>query len=280
MASIPPELVSVHRVYNRNSAPCWGEFYAHRGALTAIALEGGGDSLALLGAGNCNDVDLKTLAQRFQEIHLVDVDEESLRRAQQRQGPGVADKLVLHAPIDLSGALGELASFGAKAPTADRITAFPAACTERVLAALPRKFDTVVSTCLLSQLMHSCAVALGTDHPALDMIAWALATAHVRSLVRLVRPGGHGALVSDTATGEMYPLDDRWGKETPVEMLGKLVQGNTVLSGTNPAIIYKMLTEDPMVAPLVETPELVQPWLWHMGQLTLFVYAFTFKRKT
>jgi hypothetical protein len=234
--------------------------------------------VALLGAGNCNDVDLDALAQRFREIHLVDLDEEALRRAQQRQTAAVAEKLVLHAPVDLSGALAELASFGPSAPTAERITAFPEACAARVLEAIPQTFDTVISACLLSQLMHSCAVALGTEHPALDMIAWALATAHLRSLVRLVRPGGFGALVSDTATSQMYPLEERWGKESPVEMLGKLVEGNTVLSGTNPALTYKMLTADPGVAPLVEQPQLVQPWLWHMGQLTLFVYAFTFRR--
>jgi hypothetical protein len=277
--SPPPEIVSVHRVYNRNSAASWGEFYAHRGAVTAIALEAAGGDLALLGAGNCNDVDLKTLAQRFEAVHLFDLDEEAVRRAQQRQEAPVADRLVLHAPVDLSGALAELASLGTS-PTAEEIAAFSAACTERVVAAVGRTFDGVVSTCLLSQLMHSCAVALGTGHPALEVIAWALAVAHVRSLVRLVRPGGRGALVSDTANGELYPLEERWGKETPVEMLGKLVQGNHVLSGTNPALIYKMLTQDPEVAPLIEPPQLVQPWLWHMGPHTLFVYAFTFTRKS
>jgi hypothetical protein len=52
-----------------------------------MALVGGwrGERLAVLGAGNCNDLDLTTLAGSFREIHLFDIDAQALEGAYRRQ---------------------------------------------------------------------------------------------------------------------------------------------------------------------------------------------------
>src|SRR4051794_41979245 len=75
---------------NRQARDDWELFTAHRQRLTeAIASlrPGTGGVLCLLGAGNCNDVDLEALAGAYAEIHLVDIDPAGLDRAPQRQPP-------------------------------------------------------------------------------------------------------------------------------------------------------------------------------------------------
>ena len=42
--------------------------------------------LCVLGAGNCNDLDLRRLSERFDEIHLIDLDPAALGEAVRRQG--------------------------------------------------------------------------------------------------------------------------------------------------------------------------------------------------
>jgi len=278
MAAIPDDLVDVHRRYNRNSAGCWQQFADHRTLLTGLLREAGNGRLAVLGAGNCNDLDLPALAtSAFSEIHLVDIDQEALERARDRQAAEVASSLVLHAPVDLSGALGVLPVFRRERPTPAQISALPQLCVETVEAALPGTFDTVVSACLLSQIMHGCRMALG-EHPDLETIACALALGHLRSMVRLLRPGGTAVFASDTCSSEMYPLEERCRQFSPLAVLGRLEETDNILSGTRASMIFEALTGDPVIAPLVERPQLVEPWLWKMGTLTLLVYGLVFKR--
>src|SRR5688500_14417857 len=105
----------MHSQGNRRSRDDWELYRQHRERLTTtidqVAAEldvGAGSRLCLLGAGNCNDVDLVTLAARFQSIHLVDIDGAALDRARARQPAEVRGRLVLHPGVDLTGLLGAL----------------------------------------------------------------------------------------------------------------------------------------------------------------------------
>jgi hypothetical protein len=149
-----------------------------------------------------------------------------------------------------------------------------------VLAALPGHFDVVLSACLLSQLMHSCYVALGLAHPQLHMMATALAVTHLRSLAALVAPGGTGLLVTDTISSETYALEELWGDRPPLALLDEIDRADRTLSGTAPSFLRKILREDPEVAPLVTAPRLVEPWLWRFTEeMTFLVYALAFQRR-
>jgi hypothetical protein len=277
--SLPADLVELHRRYNRNSEACWAEFADHRALLTGLAREAGGGRLLVLGAGNCNDLDLPALAAQYQEIHLADLDQQALEKARARQPPEVAGALVLHAPVDLSGALEKLAEFRQERPTPAQVAALPGNVADDVTLAVRGTFDTVMSTCLLSQLMHGARLALG-DRDDLPSVATALMLGHLRALVRLVRPGGTVVFASDTCSSEMYPpLVDRCRQFSPLAVLGRLEETENLLSGTQPAMIFQALTEDRVIAPLVEPPKLVEPWLWRMGKLTLLVYGVIFKRR-
>jgi hypothetical protein len=278
-SSIPDDLIAFHRRYNRNSETCWKQFADHRALLTGLAREAGGERLAVLGAGNCNDLDLRALAAQYREIHLVDVDQEAVERARDRQPPEVRDKLVLRAPVDLSGGLDRLPEFRRERPTPAQIAVLAANAADNVCLAVRGTFDTVLSTCLLSQIMHGVRIALG-EHPDLERIAAALALGHLRSLVRLVRPGGTGIFASDTCSSEMYPpLEDRFRQFAPLAVLGRLEETDNLLSGTRPSAIFEALTADPVMAPLLQPPQLIEPWLWRMGKLVLLVYAVVFKKR-
>jgi len=277
---LPPKLVDYHRKNNRATDTRWEGFAEHRTRLTALALEPPGQTLAVLGAGNCNDLDLVALAARFREIHLVDLDEEALRRARDRQPQEVARRLVLHAPVDLSGAFDRLAAFKDKPATAAEQARLPAASAQKVLAALPGPFDVVLSACMLSQLMHSCYVALGLQHPQLHMMAAALAVAHCRSMAAMLAPGGTGLLVTDTISTETYALEELWGDRPPLQQLEQIDRENRTLTGTAPSFLRKIFREDPEVAPLATTPRLIEPWLWRFtDDITFLTYALVFQRR-
>jgi hypothetical protein len=276
------DLLQLHRKNNRESAELWPSFGEHRARVTALALTGApaGGTLAVLGAGNCNDLALAELAARFAEIHLVDLDEEAVQRARARQPPEVAAKLVLRAPVDLSGAFARLPGFRHKPATPNDLATLPTTSVERVAAALPGSFDAIVSTCFLSQLMQSAFHSLGGQHPQLHIIACALAVAHLRSVARLLRPGGVAHLVTDTATTDTYPLEDLWDQQPPLELLEHLERTDNVFSGTGPSFLRRILATDKQVAPLLAgPPRIVEPWLWRFTEeRTYLVYALSFSR--
>jgi hypothetical protein len=272
---VPPALVDYHRKNNQATAARWDSFAEHRVRLTALALEPPGQTLAVLGAGNCNDLDLPALAARFREIHLIDLDEEAVRGARDRQPESVQGKLVVHAPVDLSGAFDRLAAFKNKPATPAELAQLPAASVQKILRSVPGPFDVVLSACLLSQLMHSCYVALGLQHPQLHIIATALAVAHLRSLGALIAPGGTGLVVTDTISSETYALEELWGDRPPLQLLEEIDRGGRTLTGTAPSFLRKILRDDAQLAP----PRLVEPWLWRFTEeMTFLVYALSLQR--
>jgi hypothetical protein len=278
-SSLPDDLVDFHRQYNRASQGCWTQFTDHRTLLTGLAAESGGQRLLVLGAGNCNDLDLPALARSYREIHLADLDEEALQRARDRQPPEVQRALVLRAPVDLSGALPRLAELRHERPTPAQIAGLPGNIADQVSLELRGTYDTVMSTCLLSQIMHGTRRALG-EHPDLELVATALALGHLRAMARLVRPGGHGIFVTDTSTSEMYPpLEERCRKFSPLAVLGRLEETENLLSGTRPSMIFEALTNDVVIGPQLQPPQLLEPWLWRMGKLVLLVYGVVFKKR-
>jgi hypothetical protein len=279
--ALPAALIELQRGWNQASADRWSQFGGHRARVTALALEAGGETLAVLGAGNCNDLDLAALAARFRQIHLVDLDREALVRARARQPTPVARRLVLHAPVDLSGALPWLPDLRAWPPTETEVAALPMAALAALRAALPGQFDTVVSTCLLSQILHGCALALGPDHPRLTLVSCALVLAHVRALALLTRPGGSSVLVTDTASSERHPLDERMGPGQLRDLAFRLERSHGNASGTGPAFLQRLLEGDDVIAPLLrEPPRLVDPWLWRFGErLDFLVTAWVLRRR-
>jgi hypothetical protein len=278
--SIPPALLQRHRLFNRNSSSRWDAFAGHRAqvmGLLADAARARPDRgrICVLGAGNCNDLDLPQLFGQFREIHLCDMDDEALGKAPGRQQVPPDAPLVLHAPLDLSGALPRLPGYARATPNAAQLAELGQACVQDVVGRLPGPFDVVLSACLLSQLMHSCRLALGADNPGLVAIANALVIAHLRTTVALTAPGGVAIVVTDTASSKTYPLVELWGEKEPLALLDELERSDNVLSGTGPTYLRRLLARDAIIKPQLRAPaRIVAPWLWDLGdEVTLLAYA-------
>jgi hypothetical protein len=276
----PPQLLRYQRSLNRNSAPRWDGYAGHRERMMALLAQTRG-SLALLGAGNCNDVDLPALVARHPEVHLIDLDDEALRRARDRQPPEVAARLVVHPPLDLSGGLERLTPSAAAAALRVDPDELARAAIDRLRAAIGATFDTVVSACLLTQITQSCRRGLGMDHPNVADIADGLLTVHLRTLPLLTKPGGTALLVTDAVSSETYPLDELYDQSSAASLLDQLEQTENILTGTAPRDLRRFFTRDPIAAPLLaRPPQLVPPWLWQLGEeVTLLTYAWVLSRR-
>jgi hypothetical protein len=281
----PPDLIDLHRGWNRDTANNRDSFASHRAQVTGLIAQAAapdaapGGRCALLGAGNGNDVDLPALLARFAEVHLVDLDRAAISAARDRLPAELGARVFVHGPIDLGGGLHRLSGWRKRAVTPAELGALPGLAAAEAVTALPDRFDVVASCCLLSQIVHTCAEVLGPRHAQLEAVACALVVAHVRTLVQLVRPGGTGILITDTVSSETYPLEELWGAGPPLALLDQLEAAQNQLSGTGPVFLRRLLRTDPIVAPLVEGVRLAEPWLWRINpSLTLLAYALTFSR--
>jgi hypothetical protein len=283
-AAPPGEMVGFHRGLNRETAAGWDSFASHRQRVTELLLQdppAAAGTLAILGAGNCNDLDLAQLLSRFQDVHLFDIDREALVRARDRQPAELAARLQLHAPLDLGGALGEVGQFRKRSASPAELGALPQAGSRGVLAQVSERFDRVASTCLLSQLVHGCQQLLGDTHSQLQEIACAVVVAHLRILAQLVKPGGAGLLVTDVVSSDTYPLEELWGQQPPWKLLDELEATGNHLSGTTPSFVRRVLKTDLVVGPLIGSTRLVEPWLWQLSaEETYLVYGLAFERRS
>jgi len=274
-------LLDLHAQNNRATAASWERFASHRSQVTELLRAAGGETVAILGAGNCNDVDLELLGRQFREIHLVDIDRAAIERACQWQAPGLASSLVTHAPVDLSGCLEVLPRYRNEVPDLTELAEWSKNAAARAFGAVTMTFDTVASVCMLSQLMHACAVGLGVENPCLQVIACATAVAHLRSLVRMVQPGGTAILITDVVSSATFPFEERLARGAePLDLLAQVDKLDATFSGTGPSFTLEIMSGDVEIAAALEPPRLVTPWVWRFNDETrYFVYALVAKKK-
>ena len=196
--SLPFDAAAALRQISSNSQTrdAWARCAAHRQRIQELIVAASGERggrICVLGAGNCNDVDLRALADRFTEIHLADIDREALEAAVGRQHLPDAARIVLHAPCDLSGILagGECAD--------DVLHRIRAHSLE-----LDGPYDLVLSAGLLTQ-MYQSAEDLDFAEPATLDLVLELRRQHLRLLFDLVRPGGAFILVTDVVSTASAP---------------------------------------------------------------------------
>jgi hypothetical protein len=276
---------------NRQARDDWELFTGHRVRLTEVIGQlGAGDGsgvgadgvLALLGAGNCNDVDLVALAERFREIHLVDIDPAGLDRARQRQPPEVRRKLVAHGGIDLTGVLGRLDRWKARPPDARALAEAVTEGAAAIAAALPAgRVDVAVSCCLMSQLGWCVEMMLGEEHPAQVDIRIATIAVHLHTLAALCRPGGAALLASDVISSQHYPPLEDLPPDTDLRALAETLvpQRELVYLSASPVLVARSLRQDPVLRGAFAPPVVLTPWLWN-GRMsrTYLVYPQLLRR--
>src|SRR3712207_5062684 len=104
MSGTPHAILATQAKYNRSTADSWQTYASHRAEIAALLepldAAASGGRLCVLGAGNCNDLHLPTLLERFDELHLVDIDAAAIANAVKRQGVAGSSGILLHGDAD------------------------------------------------------------------------------------------------------------------------------------------------------------------------------------
>ena len=235
------------RAANRSTRENWRSFTRHRNRVMELL---GDESrrqgkVAILGAGNCNDLDLVQLASECGEIHLFDLDREAMEGALLRQGVSEEPNIHLRDDLDLSG-LSDSEHATGPGPAAD--------------------FDLVGSTCVVSQLLETVSRVYP---PGLhrDRMMLQVRDAHVRLVTGLIAPGGTGIMVTDMADADSSAVPE------PVSA-SELARKGSHFLGLDPKGIRQALGA---VRNLKES----EPWTWQLDAVRRYlVHAVRFTKST
>jgi hypothetical protein len=221
---------------------------------------GGRSSLCVLGAGNLNDLHLDRLLGCYARLDLVDLDVGAVRAAVARHRPDRPAEIRVHGPVDLSGILQRLPTASRDGDNAEELCG---ALAGHRCAVEGQPFDVTVSTGLLTQLLQS---VVDSSLPPSDTVAvrLALRDKHLADLVRLTRPGGTVALITDVVSTSTAPDLLDAGPARLEQRLAELVARRNFFTGTNPYRIMAVLEEDERLRGLVTGLRLLRPWLWQV----------------
>ncbi|MEP7049060.1 MAG: hypothetical protein ABJB12_01855 [Pseudomonadota bacterium] len=266
---------------NRGLADSWAGYAEHRQQVTALI--GGlprGAELCVLGAGNCNDLDLEQISAWFSQIHLADLDGEALERARERQSPAVRAKLRLHAELDLSGLIEHVDGWGEQFPDRAELGRSAVLAAQSIVRSLGQSFPAVVSTCVLSELVAPFERSWITSRGNWGELLNALNAIHLATLAGATRPGGQGLLLFDTATSKDTPALGAQHGKTSERLAGfidaALHEGSLHLKHSPERLLAQL--SSPGLKPMVSDATVGAPWLWRVGPDTRLVFSLRFNR--
>jgi hypothetical protein len=279
------KVVRLQEKANRSTRDHWTYFESHRAQIQALLVPPmhapGTGRLCVLGAGNCNDVDLRFLSESFAEVHLVDIDAAALNAAVARQGVASSPRVRVHSGVDLTGIAPRFIAWEASPPSPADVTDAARAAVDAPAPQLGGPFEVVLSPCLLSQLVGYASDLLGKAHPMRRELLLALRTRHLRMLVDLLMPGGSAVLVCDVASSDGVPALGAERKPDLADLLNRLAYTGRHFDGLAPRAVEGALRFDPLIAPLLGHVQLVRPWLWRLGpERTFLVYGAVIRRSS
>ncbi len=243
-----------------------GAYSAHRTHLTSAIIDcapKNATSLCLLGAGNCNDVSLPRLLELFQQIHLVDIDEEALGRARKGLSKLEKTRVIAHDSVDLSGLFKNFS---------DKIPSAPAAPEElaheisvNVLGSQLGRHEVVVSCCLMSQLDRTLIDVLEgrkRANPALESYREGVMLGQLRIMTELLAPGGVGIIANDLLGSGQVDLDSIHERGDLAEFTKQAILHRRCDPSVDPVRIRQLLRRDPILKRASHEVKTVGTWLW------------------
>ncbi|HET6284949.1 MAG TPA: hypothetical protein VFH73_28590 [Polyangia bacterium] len=272
------------RYVNQQRAGTRERYQEHRERVMALVSGAGAGDIAIFGAGNGSDLDLEQLASVFREIHLVDMDGEALEGARQALPSDTRKKVVLHAPVDLSGFTSRLDEWGENFPDDSTLGQAAVAAAWDIVGFLMQKrenpFDVVLSAGVLSQLTIPFLRACVTTRANWGRLSGAVTALHLATLSGSLRSGGLGVLVVDvlstkTAAG-LRALVGRGADELEA-YVGREAAAGAITLQPDPGTLLKQM-QSPGLQVLIQNPSLTAPWLWNLGDAIQLVYGLQFLR--
>ncbi len=214
------------------------------------------------------------MAERYREIHLVDIDDGAVRAAFERQSPDVRAKLSVHAPVDVSGFSGRLDRWAAGSVTPEEILRHPTTVCEKLARELPAPFDVVVSSCILTQIQLTLLHVLSDAHGLFEPLREMSGLAHLRAIATLTAQGGRAILATDVASSVDGSLDAGAARRDARDVLRETIDAGRAIDVADPRHLAWLARVDPMLARTVRVSEPVDAWWWQNGpERTFLVYA-------
>lgn len=233
-------------------------------------------TMTVVGAGNCQDIDLPALAAAFSEIRLIDIDAIALEAAVSQLTAIVRSQIRIFAPIDIAAPLMSLSASGGL-DTAQRSAFLTAVASAEMPDGLPVS-DVVVSTCLLSQLLDSASQIAPPESPGFLPLIQAVRRGHLLRLLSLTAAGGRTLLITDLVSSDTVPdLAKTLPAELP-KLMSQCLQSGNFFSGLNPAVVQHDIQHIPACLQLCASSRILPPWHWHLGPRTFAVYAVEMSR--
>jgi hypothetical protein len=243
----------------------WNEYAGYRQKLMAL-LEGRSGNVCVLGAGNCNDIDLQLLSRLFERITLVDIDMQAVGEAVMRQGPC---RNIAGVKADVSGVFGILA---ADAPGKCRLAI---ECLRQRRQTGQRcsigPFDVVISSCLLTQILFNTRLVVAGEDADFPELLRALRLDHLHLICDLLVPGGLGILATDVISTDLAPFLPTVPEAFFEDAATKLIDVGICMAGVHPWQIRGLIEADDGLCCQLPQVRTLGPWRWTMRPD--FVYA-------
>jgi hypothetical protein len=275
-------LISNQVQWNEQSSSKWNVFSSHRLKVSGL-LESkhclGSDRVCILGAGNCNDLDLPLIANLFYEVHLVDLDDQALSRGLSTQCLKDCRKIYPHGNIEITGTFDFLERFFEDIQPSIKETENFIQYAELPLdLGISEPFDVVVSVCLLSQIIEAVNRSLGQNHPCLYDFILKVRNHHIEQLIQLTSSRGWSILIMDLVSSDSFPAMKFMSEKELSNSLSKIILDRNFFHGVNPYKISSILSSDPNFSSLVDKIQIVLPWSWNCGPRVYAVCAVIFRR--
>jgi hypothetical protein len=292
-------IVDEHYRRNWTTRERWGAMMSHRERVMRVLSDARGQavastqagaspkrignrmsSLCMLGVGNGNDIDLVRLADEFERIVFVDLDQAALERAVMRLENNTNGHIECCCPFDLTGILPELQAWLPRRQPAD--AELLAVMQSAQVASRPEigTFDLVASTCVLTQLIDSVYMALPTEHPKCVDLVIAVRNRHLELILELLNPGGVGVLLTDFVATETAPELAQLNEMVLPQAAMKWIKERNFFTGANPFAIRDYYNRSRPPGPFAQDVQVKGPWRWDIGAKQLAVCAVTFRRGT
>jgi hypothetical protein len=247
----------------------------HRQRLVAeLADAGASGRLCVLGAGNCNDLDLGHLTQMFSDVHLTDVDGDAIAKGVQRQRLPARARIYIHGDAELTGLTFEDGQRSLSEDPAALVARFSESAQSFAGPTLPGPFDCVISTCVLSQILCGLVTWIGLPIESVGDLLLAVRNRHIDIALNNTCESGVALVVCDMVSDDTAPcLKELSPGELPA-VRERLIAESNFFHGTNPHAIVNYVER----AHRDVHVELRPPWLWSVGRRTFLVNALRLRR--
>ncbi len=267
-----------HRRRNQSTKSFRSAMSEHRQRLMELLRNDNGSPgghLALLGAGNANDVDLSELVNHYDSVTLIDLDEDALRLAFKELSLEQRTKVTCLGGVDVTGIFASLAS--ADTSSRDGVRSI---IRQTMSARLPsnKRFDVVASTCLISQLIDSINMVMPAQHPLYLELVLAVRNRHIEQIAELLVSGGKGVLISDFVASETAPELATLKTSQLLAAAQNWIRQNNFFTGCNPNAIHQFLADSSKRLEIVGVT-MKGPWRWDIGTKMFAVFAAVFDKR-